>query len=47
LAVQDGDLVAQSKDLGVLVALAHRQKPQGDEQIHDRQIDQPEQHERS
>jgi hypothetical protein len=45
LAFQDGDLVAQGEDLGVLIVLAHRQETEGGEQIHDGELDQTEQHE--
>ena len=44
LAFQDRDLMAQREDLGVLIALAHRQETEGREQIHDGEIDQTDQH---
>jgi hypothetical protein len=33
LPFEDGDLVAQREDLGVLVPVAHRQKPQQRESV--------------
>jgi hypothetical protein len=41
---QYDDLMAQSKDLGVLIALAYGQETDGGEQIHHGEIDQTDQH---
>ena len=45
LPLKDGELMAQGEDLRVLVAIAHRQQPQGGESVRDSQVCQAKQHE--
>jgi hypothetical protein len=47
LALQDGELVAQRKDLGVFVHIAHRQQPYEGEHARERQVGQSQQHDES
>jgi hypothetical protein len=47
LPLQHADLMAQSKDLDVLVAIVHRQQPQERESVAHREIGQAHQYERS
>ena len=44
LALQDGELVSQGEDLGVLVPVAHRQPPQQGEGVGRGQVGQSQQH---
>ena len=43
LALQDGELVSQGEDLGVLVPVAHRQQPQQGEGVGRGQVGQSQQ----
>ncbi|WP_344867147.1 hypothetical protein [Planomonospora alba] len=47
LPSENGDLVAQSEDLDVLVPIAHRQQPQHGEGVRDGETGQAKQHRRS
>jgi hypothetical protein len=45
LPVQDGDLMAQSQDLDVLLAVGHRQQSQYGECVGDREVGKADEHE--
>jgi hypothetical protein len=47
LALKDDDLAAQSKDLHVLVPIAHGQQPQRGERVRDSGVGQAKEHGRS